>query len=384
MEATVQRATAPRRIQWGKVFLGGFIGSLAAGATAIDVVNNHDYGASISPAMAAVMILAALGLTAIPAVAAIRGWGSLRMVGTAVCLLTSAYCAANAYAARQSAQILAAEATSRAYVDAREAIETAKGEAEAARSEAAAITEPMPSSELQRLYDDARARRDAETDAKRGGCGPICKKAEAEMPEFLARLGQAKAREAALARAEKAETRLAEAKQAAKAGDAEPNMIASAIAARYGLDAHQVTRNIALIMSMLGIAVTLCVACYMHDAVCLIVEGIRGEAKPEPTKEPTPSAPRTMKASRPVILAGMTNDKRLDHFIKTQALPLLAEKPFSSKELHALLKEWWMERLPGIEAPKQRKLAERMKVAGFRSVKVRGIMTYGAELALVA
>lgn len=82
-----------------------------------------------------------------------------------------------------------------------------------------------------------------------------------------------------------------------------------------------------------------------------------------------------------VILAAMNDDERLDHFIRTEALPVLSGKPMSSKELHACLENWWMQRLPGIQTPSQRKLAERMKAAGLRSIKVRGAMTYGAELA---
>lgn len=379
MKATDAKAAAPRRVQWGKVFLGGLIGSLAAGATAIDVVNNHDYGVSISPAMAAVMTLAAVGLTAIPAVAAVRGWNALRIAGTVVCLLTSAYCAANAYAARQSAQILAAEATGRAYADARQAIETARNEAEAARKEASAIAEPMPSTELQTLYADAKARRDAESDAKRGGCGNICKKAEAEMPEIMARLGQAKAKERALDRAEKAEARLAEAKQTAKAGDAEPNMIASAIAARYGLDSHDVTRNIALIMSVLGIAVTLCVACYMHDAVCLLVEGIRG-GEVEEAKASVPAKPEAQPKRMP---KAMTGEERIDWFISERIRHRVAGNFLTPTELYDLFQAWWMSHSPTVPVPSMRALSNRMKELGHSSIRRGGVRVY-ADMAIAA
>jgi hypothetical protein len=277
-----QDSSERRHILWNKVALGGFIGSLAAGATAIDIANNHAYGTSISPTMAAVMTLAALGLTAIPGVAAIRGWSALRLTGAAICFVTTAYCAVNAYAARQSVQILAAETASTAYADARQAIEDARREAKAARADAEAIAEKLPSAELQRLFDAANQRvQDESTDIKRGAkCGDLCRQAERERDGYSPRIAQAKARDAALARAESAEARLANATDDAKAGDAEPNMIASAIAGRYGLDAHETARTIALIMAGLGIAVTLIMACYMHDAVSLIAEGWRGELVP--------------------------------------------------------------------------------------------------------
>jgi hypothetical protein len=154
----VIRVRTSRRRQWGKIFLGSFIGSLALGATAIDVWNNHDYGASISQGMAAVMVLAALGLTAIPGVAAIRGWNFLRVLGTVLCLIATAYCALNAYAARQSAAIMAAELASTNYQDARDAYEIAKGEAATARQTYAAIAEPLPVLELERLHRGAETR----------------------------------------------------------------------------------------------------------------------------------------------------------------------------------------------------------------------------------
>ena len=82
------------------------------------------------------------------------------------------------------------------------------------------------------------------------------------------------------------------------------------------------------------------------------------------------------------MLATMSNDERLDHFIQTEALPRIAATPISSAALYQLLGEWWKARLPGAPAPSQRKLAERMKTAGLRSVKRAGAMMYGAvELA---
>lgn len=275
--------TGKTRKQWGKVFLGGFIGSLALGATAIDVYNNHDYGASIGPAMAAVMILAALGLTAVQGVAAIIGWSWLRGFAFLVCLVTTTYCAVNAYAARQSAHIMAMEAQSARYGDAREAVEIAKRDVRALRAEAADIAEALPSKELQSLHDAADKRaKDETTDPRKGAtCGTLCRASESERDAYLPRIAKAKAKEAILARADEAEKRLVRAKDEASGGNAEANMVASQIAAAWGGDAASISRFIAIVMAGLGIAVTLAIASSMHDAVSLIVEGWRGEVVEE-------------------------------------------------------------------------------------------------------
>ena len=380
----------PKAAHWGKVALGGFIGALALGATGIDVWNNHGYGASVSPAMAAVMTLAALGLTAIPGVAALRGWNVLRAIGAAVCLLTTGYCAVNAYAARQGAQILAAEKVAADYAEARRAIEGAREDAAAAKREAEGILEKLPSTELQRLYDDAKARRDAEATARRGGCGTECRKAEKEMPEFLARLGQAKAKEAALARAENAETRLTQAKKDTEAGSAEPNMIASAIAARTGGNAHEVGRMIALIMAMLGIAVTLTIACYMHDAVSLIVDGLRGEDLAQPR-----SALR--RANQEAELASDAHQAKTlprrrgrassdDRMIAEERILLFAGERLrpggetAGADVNEAVRQWWADRYPSVPAPSRNLIADVLTGAGINKAKRGGRVRYAAAL----
>jgi len=92
------------------------------------------------------MTLAALGLTAIPAVAALRRWTLLRATGTAVCLIATAYAAINAYATSQSAKIGAVEAAAR-YSDARGQIEAARAYAEQARAEIGQIAEKISSAD---------------------------------------------------------------------------------------------------------------------------------------------------------------------------------------------------------------------------------------------
>ena len=63
-----------RRIGWASLVGGLALGGLAVAAMRADFLNNHRYGAAVSDELASVMALAALGVTALPAVAALRSW----------------------------------------------------------------------------------------------------------------------------------------------------------------------------------------------------------------------------------------------------------------------------------------------------------------------
>ena len=164
------------------------------------------------------------------------------------------------------------------------------------------------------------------------------------------------------------------AKAEGKAGPKDQVPIAKAIASWTGTTAEDAASKISLVMAVMMIVISVSAGLIFDHSFQAIRKGLGFGVGTTP--EP-PKATAT-KARKPVILAALSDDERLDYFIKSEALPILNEKQLSSKQLHALLEEWWMQRLPGIGTPSQRRLAERLKAAGLRSVKVRGVTTYGA------
>ena len=57
---------------------------MACAAMRVDVLNNYEYGVAISSEMAAILVLAAFGVVALPA--AILGWNAHFKLTTAVCV----------------------------------------------------------------------------------------------------------------------------------------------------------------------------------------------------------------------------------------------------------------------------------------------------------
>ena len=141
-----------------RIFTGAALAIMAAVAVRVDVLNNWQYGLSISPELASILVLAAIGVIAIPVAAAILGWSRHLRITAAICVALTVWSAVNAYSAKQGAAILAAEGAQVRYDQALADSRAAREEAAAARKEAAAISETASSDALADLVSQARAK----------------------------------------------------------------------------------------------------------------------------------------------------------------------------------------------------------------------------------
>jgi hypothetical protein len=245
--------------------IGLVLAAMAAFAVRADILNNWAYGMTITPELASVMVLAAAGVAALPVAAAITGWNAFLRATTFLFVALTIWAAANAYSAKQGANILAAEGAQQRYEDARKDAAAAREEAAAARKEAAAIGEPVSVSALTDMVKQAGTRLD-ELSGRAKEIGSVCaanKKcqgAEAELAALTSRLGQARSKEDALARADRADAKVREAKGEAKSGPVEASMLATVISKSVGMNAADVARNIAIALTGLSIIATQCAA----------------------------------------------------------------------------------------------------------------------------
>ncbi len=253
---------------------GTALSTMAAVAVRVDVLNNWEYGQTISAELASILVLAAVAVVAIPVAASILGWSRHLRVTAAICVALTVWSAINAYSAKQGAAILAAQSAQATYV-------SAVADEKAARATLARITETGDAGELGKLQALASAEREK---ACRRSRSDDCTNAKAEEKTLTARVSDAKARD-------KAQATLADAKQEAKAGPAEASMIATVIAAQLGAEPASVARYIALALTGLGIAVTQLVALLGGQAASLIGGAIKCRHSSIAAKIPAEEAP---------------------------------------------------------------------------------------------
>lgn len=323
--------TAPR---WVQVLIGFGLAAIAASALKVDITNNYEYGASVSHELATVMVLAAVCVGALPAMAGIFGWSPLIRALTVVCLAFTCWAAVNAYAQKMGEEILSKTSQAAHYA-------AAEKDQAAARATLARIKETADTATLERLIADAKATADAAElgDTKKMGspsCFKPCREAKATHLALLDRLAEAKARDAA-----KAE--LAKAKNDAKTGPAEASMVATWIASWTGRDATDIAKTIALVMTVLGIAVTQGLALLAHPAANLIGTGFKGAGKPCQA----PEAPKASASRRAVIGEAEALDWLQRKMRSSQGRVFLSSGPKIARELgvatstlHVWQKRW--------------------------------------------
>jgi hypothetical protein len=260
-----------------QICLGAVLALLAVAAVRVDILNNWEYGSSVSFELATILVLAAICVVALPTGASVLGWSKHLKWTTTVCVVLTVWSAVNAYTTKQGAEILAKQSSQEKY-------QSAKEDEKLARQTLKQIKEVGEVVELGKLQAIASSDRAV---ACRKSKSEVCKLAEADEKLLTARLSDAKARD-------KAKATLAEAKDEAKAGPAEVSMVATVIAGYLGADAGSVARNIALVLTGLGIAVTQLVALLGGQAASLIGAGIRAR-------------PKTMKTAGKVKPQGPTN-----------------------------------------------------------------------------
>ena len=272
---------------WTQVVTGACLGVIALAAVRVDVLNNLEYGmAEGGPELATVMVIAAVCVVALPIVAAIYGWSSLLGWMTALCVLMTCWCAINAYAQKMGHSILSKTSQASVYAG-------AEKDQAAARATLARISETADTAGLETLAAAAQAKAlEAEkADTRKMGaasCFKACRTAQTEHMGLLARVSEAKARDAA-------KRELATAKNEAKAGPAEASMVATWIAARTERDPTDIARTIALVMTILGIVVTQGAALLAHTAAVLIGSGLRPAEREAPNPPKQAAGPTTVK-----------------------------------------------------------------------------------------
>ena len=386
-----QRTETPRqkrKLCLGNLAAGTLSAGLALWAIKVDATNNYHFGLEYAGEEAAqLLVLAAAALAVVPmlAAAAPKGWDKILRIVFWGSVIATVIAAVNAYGVKQGATIDAAKGAKDRYEQAQQDRDQARRDLVEAKAAAAAIAETVPAAELQKLYDDAKARRDAEAnDPKRGAkCGENCRKAEAEMNTYSPRIATARAKDIALARADQAQARIDAAKVESSGGPKDQTPIAKAIAAWTGTTAEDAAGKIALVMAVMMITISVSAGLIFDHAFQAIRKGLGfGQASaPAPVQASAPDRTEERAARKLAMLAAMSSVERIDHFVMTIAKPLIEVKPMTAKALYEELVQWWHERLPGVAAPSQRQLAERMKVAQLRSVKLSGARVYGAEMA---
>ena len=65
---------------------GSALALMAIAAVRVDILNNLEYGLTVSGELATILVLAAIGVVALPTAAAILGWSRHLKVTTAVCV----------------------------------------------------------------------------------------------------------------------------------------------------------------------------------------------------------------------------------------------------------------------------------------------------------
>jgi hypothetical protein len=276
------------------VLVGLLLGALCVAALRIDILNNWHYGVTVSHELAGVLVLAAIGVAALPAVAGLRGWSWLYGLGAAGCVALTVMAAFLSYTAKQGEIAAARQTSADSYASARRDEADARRDEKEARVEAAAISETASADELALLADEAKAK--AGREEGRGGCLGKCELAKDAHAALIGRLGQAKAKAAALDRAEAARQRVVVAQGRAHGGSARLPMSATWIAAHAGWDAAEVAQSIDIGFSLLSIIVTQVFALLGHPAVKLVMWGIE---RPQPTSQSAAPAPvRTVPAAQ--------------------------------------------------------------------------------------
>src|SRR5258706_3635658 len=149
---------------------GSALALMAVAAVRVDLINNWEYGKTVSFELATILVLAAIGVVALPAAASILGWSRHIKLTTIVCVLLTVWSAVNAYSTKQGAAILAAQSSQEKY-------ESAKADEKLARETLKQIKEVGAVDELGKLQtlastDRAKSCRKSQSDA--------CKLAEAD------------------------------------------------------------------------------------------------------------------------------------------------------------------------------------------------------------
>jgi hypothetical protein len=369
----------------------------------IDILNNYAQGTRYLHELGLIMAVAAVAYAVVPMVAAVLGrWCWMTVGGTVIAGAMTVAAAYLAYTSALNAGIDSVVTAQAQAETAREKRAAAQAELEVAQAEAAGIAEPMPSAALKRLYDDALARKAAESLPERGGCGKkeksLCRTAEREAADYLRRLGDAEAKEKAERRAEAARKILAEVETVADTAPATQELAAIDLAMRIDTTPEEAARLIARGLALLSIALTVIMGLLAHRAMELGMHAFgivplstRGAPAPRGLEVVPPQKPALIERAVALVTPPkregakrgrkpMTTEERVLKFVKDRLN--VGEGEMTGDEMIEAFNRWWHERWPDERPIRPRELSDLLqKRAGVERRRSNGKSRYAASLA---
>jgi hypothetical protein len=270
--------------------------TLATGAASIGLLINVEYARPSGWLMVGAFGMAELGEWIIPIVCGAIGWTRQMRLSLIVCAITSVWCIGNHLADLQATALIGMERHSQQYASAAIDADKARADGDGARRDAdraradgalartafARFSEAGTIKELEAMASEANA--EATHQEQNGGRGKLWEKSRAAHEALLARLSDARAKDAArdditradaalaLSNAEiarvKGELRAA-ATQAAD-GHGEAPGAALVLSAIFGIDANTTARELSMVRAFLGVMIVKVVTYWTLPAIALL------------------------------------------------------------------------------------------------------------------
>ena len=305
--------------QFGKIGFGLTILALACGGSYVDIINNHAFGIKRGDGAALAMIIAAVGVPALPGAAVFTGWKPWNRVVFAMCVFVTFLAALSYYAERSGETYKAAEGQKESFERQERRREALTAEDEEMKGRLADISERRPAASLKALIADAQTRIDASekaanseaTDARKGAtCGSACRKAEAardaailEKAALAVKLAEAETRETMEAKRREIAAMIAVI-DGGRIENVEPDFLAAMVAPYFGIEAHPLSTLLQIILIVALILLTIGVASLAGYGISLIYDGITGgkarQQEAAPGEKEQAEAPKKEEESQPV------------------------------------------------------------------------------------
>lgn len=369
-----------------KILAGIICIGIAAGACYVDLSNNFKFGRSISLELGIIMGLAAVALSALPACRALLGgMGTAALTGgIRIAFIATVLAALSAHLDKQAVERLHREAVTSHFQAAQKDEGEASADLAAAKALAAGISETAPSADLRQLADQADA--DATREAGNKFCGALCQTYRSKAIAFRERAGKAAAREAALAQADAARTRLDTARDAGGAGKAEASSLAIQAAKKTGRSIDDAMSDVELLIAIISIAVTVSLALLGEPGVHLIRDGLARKRRVE--IELKAEQVNLLSHAVDVVVNGpaankrgrkpLTTDDRIGQFIEKKLAAGAGE--VGGQRLYDAFVAWWTKNGYGQPCPAINVVSARVKAAGIKKSRRTKGTVYAAAL----
>jgi hypothetical protein len=366
---------AGRKLCWGSLGAGSLGLATGLAAVAVEISRNYEFGAAKGPIVGATYALFAVGLAVVPAIAQKAGWNAMLRTLFAVCMAMTAYFGVAYYSAGILAKADAAKTRMAAYRDARAEIAAAQKARDDAEAEATAIAETASVEDLLAIV--ARERELAQIEAKdRGGRGKLAKAHEDAEQAAMTRVPAARAKAAALARADAASARLAKARDDAKGGTVTTAPLATLIAEQTGGNAELIASAIDLGEPLFMVLGMLFFAALIDKSLSTLICGLgRREVVAELPAAPAAKLAQKAKAKPQ---APLSDCELIALFIGQLRM---GQGELTPKELYSHFCVFWMARASERALPSHRTLASSLTAKGVARNRRGGQTRYEVALA---